>query len=331
MNPNDGNPKSPSGHAGLVGRGRRIALIIAGLSSACLVGLACLRGGFGGLRDWNSSSAGPRATMAGQAADTNDGGPFASGRLVYQARCVGCHGPEGHGGPEGGVTHGPPIRDLAAPSWRTPAAGETVRRIITQGIPAKGMPGTGGSLPSGELDRLVDYVLSLELSALAARAGFTPAPGKNAPPVSFRDATDAIGSLEPFRGKVVLLAFWGTTCIPCMEELPEIEKLADRFRRTDLVVLPVCVDEADPKTARGVAARVAPGLPVSVDTEGTARRRYDVQGLPQAFLIDREGRVVARSYGARKWDRAEVDELFCAALGVPYPPAVEASLIESCE
>ncbi len=319
MNPSGGNPESTLGQVRLAHRGLRFPLMIAGLLGIFLGGLVFLGGGLRGLWGWYSWTPHPRAATAGRAAETSALGPVASGRLVYKAHCTQCHGPEGHGGRENGATRRPPIRDLAAPSWRTPAAGETVRTIITQGIPAKGMPGTGASLSSGELDGLVAYVLSLELSSLAPRAGFTPSPGEIAPPISFRSASGIVGSLEPFRGKVALLAFWGTTCIPCMEELPQIETLANRFRNTDLVVLPVCLDETDPEIARGVAARVAPGLTVSVDTDGSARRNYDVVKLPQAFLIDREGRVVARSYGARKWDRKEVDDLLCAALGVPYP------------
>lgn len=186
--------------------------------------------------------------------------------------------------------------------------------LSTAGRPAPSARGTAGTEAADSL--------SLEINALAVRAGFTPAPRPRAPSLSFRDATGAIGSLERFRGKVVLLAFWGTTCIPCMEELPQIEKLAERFRKTDLVILPLCLDEADLDTARAVAARVAPGLSIAVDADGSARRCYEVRALPQAVLIDRAGRVVARSLGAKKWDRKEMDELFCAALGIPYPPGV---------
>jgi len=239
MNPDEGSPGNPAGQVGFARRRLRHPLIIAGLFSAFLGGLAYLGGGLRGLWEWDRSAAGPPAPSAGRAAETN-----------------------------------------AANS------------------------------------------LSLEINALAVRAGFAPAPGTTAPPVSFRDAAGVIGSLERFRGKFVLLAFWGTTCIPCMEELPGLEKLADRFRNTDLVILPLCLDEADPDTARGVAARVAPGLSVAVDADGSARRSYEVRALPQAVLIDREGRVVARSLGARKWDLKEMDELFCAALGVPYSPGV---------
>jgi mono/diheme cytochrome c family protein/peroxiredoxin len=294
-------------------------LILAGVLTIFLGGLVFVAGALRGLWAWDFWARRPRAATAGQGAPPRPLGPIAEGRLVYQAHCVRCHGPEGRGGREYGATDRPLIRDLAAPSWRSPAAAETVRQLITQGIPARGMPGTGAALSGVELDRLVAYVLSLELGALARQAWFTPATGEIAPPISYRDASGSTGSLEAVRGKAALVAFWGTTCIPCIEELPEIEKLADRFRDTDLVILPICVDESDPENARDVAARVAPGLTVSVDALGSARRNYDVAKLPQAFLLDREGRIVARSMGARKWDRKEVDELFCAALGVPYP------------
>jgi len=157
------------------------------------------------------------------------------------------------------------------------------------------------------------------LVALMTRVGFSPLSRQLAPALALRDALGAATSLEPFRGKVVLVAFWGTTCIPCMEELPELERLADRFRRTDLVVLPVCVDEADPRKAHEIAASRVSHLPVYIDAGGTARQRYNVFGLPHAVLVDREGRVLARSLGAKRWMRTDVEELLCGVLGDPFP------------
>jgi peroxiredoxin len=165
----------------------------------------------------------------------------------------------------------------------------------------------------------VDYVPSSELSALLTGAGLTPGTGRTAPPLVFRDAEGTAGSLEQLRGKVVLIAFWGSSCIPCLKELPELEQLADRFDKTGLVVLPVCVDETNATTAREVAARHAPRLPIYVDPDGSVRKSYHLPALPQAVLIDREGRLLARAMGARRWSGKEVEQLLYACLGVPFP------------
>ena len=62
-------------------------------------------------------------------------------------------------------------------------------------------------------------------------------------------------SLDQHRGKLVLVAFWGASCGPCLNELPNLERLADRFRDAGLIVLPVCVDPADAAEATTVASR----------------------------------------------------------------------------
>jgi len=241
------------------------------------------------------------------------------GRLVYRGHCARCHGGDGRGGGLDATTLRPPPRDLASPSRHSAGARGALRRVVAEGIPGTSMPGTAGVLSSGELEAVVDYVWSLEITAVVARGGFTAETIRAAPPLSFRGADGTIDSLNRLRGKVVLVAFWGTTCIPCMEELPELERLADRFRRTDLLVLPVCLDEADSKTAHEIAASRVLHLPVYVDSGGTARQRYDVRRLPQAVMVDREGRVVARLPGAGRWLGKEIEELLCAVLGVPFP------------
>jgi peroxiredoxin len=169
----------------------------------------------------------------------------------------------------------------------------------------------------------VDFVPSSKLLALLTRAGLNPGTGRSAPPLVFRDAEGTAGSLEQFRGKVVLVAFWGSTCIPCLKELPELEHLANRFDKTGLVVLPVCVDETNGNMAREVAKRHAPGLPIYVDPYGSVRKTYNLSALPQAVLIDREGRLLARSMGARRWAGKEVEQLLYACLGVPFPGSVD--------
>jgi peroxiredoxin len=160
---------------------------------------------------------------------------------------------------------------------------------------------------------------SPELVARLTRVGFSPGSGRRAPALSYRGIDGTIHSLEQLRGMVVVIAFWGTTCIPCMDELADLGQLADRFRESELVVLPVCLDETDAKAATDVARPHAPDLPVYVDLDGAARRDYEVRALPQAALVDRDGRLLARTFGGRPWRRDEVDELLCTVLGVPFP------------
>ncbi len=177
------------------------------------------------------------------------------------------------------------------------------------------MPGLAGAISADELDSLVDHVLTLEMNVLLANAGFSSHVSEITQPLSFRDVEGNDRSLDDVRGKVVLVAFWGTTCTPCLAELPELESLAGLDEKTDFVVLPVCVDETDIRTVREVAARCAPHLPVYVTADDSVRQRFQLSHLPQAILVDRAGRTLGRSDAANGWTRNEFEKLLSACLG----------------
>jgi thiol-disulfide isomerase/thioredoxin len=157
-------------------------------------------------------------------------------------------------------------------------------------------------------------VLSSELTALMSRAGFSPDTGRLAPPLQFRDGQGTPCTLEQFRGRLVLVVFWGPTCDPCLKELPELENLATRFDQKDFIVLPLCIEETRVETARAVAAQHAPHLPIYVDSDGSVRNDYAVAHLPQGFLVDADGHTLARYFGAKVWADGAVNRLFEACI-----------------
>jgi peroxiredoxin len=192
------------------------------------------------------------------------------------------------------------------------------------------MTGWSQTFSAPELEALVARVQSLasegvaadRLSAIRAdrleRAGFVPeARPRRAPPLSVRDADGKILALDALRGRLVLVAFWGTSCASCLDELPDLERLADRFRDAGLTVLPVCLDETDPTEARAVAGRRGERLPLYADPEGSARLGYDVQALPTAVLIDQTGRLLGEALGAKPWASPEMRALIETCLARP--------------
>jgi thiol-disulfide isomerase/thioredoxin len=115
-------------------------------------------------------------------------------------------------------------------------------------------------------------------------------------------------SLSRWRGQVVLLNFWGSSCVHCLEELPELERI-NKEVGDGFAVVSVCFDETD---AREVQRLVRPRLremPVYVNPDGLARARYDVQVMPSVYLIDPAGRVLGHGTGARSWPAGELRDL----------------------
>ena len=96
----------------------------------------------------------------------------------------------------------------------------------------------------------------------------------------------------------MVLAFWSMSCVPCLEELPELEKLRQQQSDNGLTVLPICVDAASIGEVHEFMRDRLQDLPVYTSADGLARARYDVQVLPTAFLIDPDGRLVGSLKGS---------------------------------
>jgi mono/diheme cytochrome c family protein/peroxiredoxin len=285
------------------------------------------------LREWSERPE-PSADARSSPTDRQAVVPGA-GRLAYQVHCARCHGVEGHGDGPDAERLQPRPRDFASSGWRSAPTPDAVRRAIVAGIAGTAMPGWGDSLSRRELDGLVAHVLSLAptprrdeplsstLTALLDRGGFvaeaTPRP---APPLALRDLDGNAASLAEHHGRPVLILFWGTTCSHCLAEIAALDRFADRQRDQGLAILPVCVDEPDAAIVRDVAGPQLPQRPLYLDPAGTARLRFDVQTLPTFVLIDRSGRLIARSQGARDWADPALDDLFRRGLATSEDTAI---------
>jgi mono/diheme cytochrome c family protein/thiol-disulfide isomerase/thioredoxin len=248
------------------------------------------------------------------------------GRLVYQVHCANCHGAEGHGDGPSAAELQPRPRDFAATEWKFTASPTLLRRVIAEGIPGTAMPGSANALSTGELDAVVAFIQTLSLArqrpapmpeataVLLRRGGFVPADALQlAPSLEVQNIAGQTQSLTGLRGRLVLVVFWATDCIHCLQELPDLEKLAHEFREKGLVVLPVCANESDAAAAQAVARRRTQDFAIYVDRTGLANQRFDVQVLPTAFLIDPAGRLLGRAQGALDWLSPAVKELMSAS------------------
>jgi cytochrome c biogenesis protein CcmG, thiol:disulfide interchange protein DsbE len=107
--------------------------------------------------------------------------------------------------------------------------------------------------------------------------------------------------LAQYRGKIVYLDVWASWCTPCLQSMPELDTLRNRFHGQPFEVVAVNVD-SDAAAARAFLERVDIGYPVAFDREGTRLReqldQLDVTGLPIGFLLDGRGvvRLVHRGY-----------------------------------
>ncbi len=115
-------------------------------------------------------------------------------------------------------------------------------------------------------------------------------------------------SLKDFRGKVVLLNFWASWCVPCREEMPAMERLYEEFKGKDFVVVGVNVKEQNAKALEFTKERKIT-YPVLLDNRGDVGLLYGAWGLPTTYLIGRNGEGLARMWGPADWYGSGAREL----------------------
>jgi peroxiredoxin len=103
-------------------------------------------------------------------------------------------------------------------------------------------------------------------------------------------------SLAAYRGKAVVLNFWGSWCGPCKEELPRLEAAAERWSGRPVAV--VGVDVLDSRgAARAFVSKHHVTYRIGFDPLGDTVNAYAVHDTPTTFFVDRRGRIVHRILG----------------------------------
>ncbi|MGH2619940.1 MAG: TlpA family protein disulfide reductase [Anaerolineales bacterium] len=120
--------------------------------------------------------------------------------------------------------------------------------------------------------------------------------GSPAPDFQLSRADGGSIRLGDYRGKVVLLNFWATWCLPCRSEMPLIQTTYEQLGGQGFVALGVDFDEpAEVVTAFGNELEI--GFPLLLDPGGEVQRLYRVVGYPTSVILDREGRITAYHIG----------------------------------
>jgi thiol-disulfide isomerase/thioredoxin len=126
--------------------------------------------------------------------------------------------------------------------------------------------------------------------------------------------------LTKLRGKVVLVDFWASYCGPCLESMPELNKMRDELfaegYAQDFEILSVATDNEVAKSRRFLE-RVKVDFPVVADQIGISVQTYKLWRLPSAYLVDRSGKVRMIYAGYGSGYTAEVKERILGLLAKP--------------
>jgi peroxiredoxin len=129
------------------------------------------------------------------------------------------------------------------------------------------------------------FVMTLLVASLAWAATVSgPAP-------NFTLQSNAGGqvSLASLKGKVVMVNFWATWCVPCRQEMPHLEALYEKYNSLGFELLAVNVEKNNAEGARKWLQETPVTFPVLFDPENQVTKLYKVQTMPSTVIIGRDG------------------------------------------
>ena len=123
-------------------------------------------------------------------------------------------------------------------------------------------------------------------------------------------------TLDDYQGEVVLLNLWATWCAPCEREMPDMQRLHELLGPEGLKIVAVSVDAAAPGQVLAWAQERGLTFDILHDRSGRTERAYQTTGLPESFILDRDGVIIRKEISARKWDSETFVDIFSRLLGL---------------
>ena len=120
---------------------------------------------------------------------------------------------------------------------------------------------------------------------------------------AFVDASGQPVSMEAFRGKTVILNLWAPWCVPCLKEMPSLDRLAARLPEAEFAVVAVTKDAIGDSPSRRTFEKLGlKRLDLYLDPEGKLGPEIGARGFPTTVILGRDGAPLAYQEGAADWD-----------------------------
>ncbi len=140
-----------------------------------------------------------------------------------------------------------------------------------------------------------------------------------APDFTFPGLDGKMVSLSDYKGKVVLVNIWATWCPPCVDEMPSMEKLYNKFKGENFEILAVSIDEPGLKAVAPFMKKHKLTFPALIDSEGAVKTAYGITGIPESFIIDKRGFLIKKIVGPVDWATPNIFRFFSDLIQKPLP------------
>jgi len=127
-------------------------------------------------------------------------------------------------------------------------------------------------------------------------------------------ASAADFSLDEYAGKVVLLDFWASWCVPCRRSFPWLNAMHEKYADEGLVIVGVNLDLEHAEAERFLGEFPA-SFRIVYDEKKTLAKQFDVIAMPSSYLIDRNGKVIGQHHGFKVKKQTEYEAAIASALG----------------
>jgi peroxiredoxin len=128
--------------------------------------------------------------------------------------------------------------------------------------------------------------------------------GAPAPDFTLKDRQGKTWTLSELKGQVVFVNFWATWCPPCRDEMPAMQRLYDKMPKDKFKMLAI-FNRDSPTNADSFAKKLNLTIPLLNDQANNIGQMYGLTGLPETFIVGKQGILRDKYIGPARWDSPE--------------------------
>jgi peroxiredoxin len=160
-------------------------------------------------------------------------------------------------------------------------------------------------MKSKALILIIIFVVGIAIAFLMIEHQYSPVIitiGSTAPDIELIDSNQNTLKLSELKGSVVFINFWATWCEPCIDELPSIEILFRHFAHNPRFQVITVLFKDDRQKALRFMKENGYTFPVYINPDGSAAKKFKITGVPETFIIDKQGVLREKIIGPEQWD-----------------------------